>query len=576
LESQDPGTENETGTVPERKLLRLIAPKYPYINIYSHVAIPPLGLIYVGTAAALTGRYRVEIIDENNWRNNDHYALQQERPADVVGFYCGLSSTMPRVFELATLYKKFGVLTIAGGGHVDAMPEEALHNGIDVVVRGEGEAALIESMDAHFASGSYACIPGLSYLNADGSIIIQKPRPPVADLDTLPDPDFSLLVDTRRKVKFVPISRTRGCNYRCEFCSVNSRMGPARVSSYQKTLRHLEDLVAAGHRHFFFVDDNFAQDREGALALCEGIAAFQRKYHVRLNFTLQVRTQVARDPRLMEALKDAGAKVLCVGIESPIPEDLKNMHKGQNIADVEYDLRNMRRNGFLIHGMFIFGYPGKLGDESPHPLTLKQRADRYIDFITRSRIDTLQVLKAVPVPGSQLYERLKAEGRIYPLEVVGWDKYDGNFLLYQPDPGDNAVELQEQATRIMHEFYSPWNMLKLLYLGPLSPIDWVFYFVRRGAQMLAVKRREFEERYRKPFPAYGKLAEFFAQGASGATKEIYRIWRSTILRIFGSFALRGWARGVNLKHFRQMLKHQQERITNALPEYKKTRKKATE
>jgi hypothetical protein len=162
------------------------------------------------------------------------------------------------------------------------------------------------------------------------------------------------------------------------------------------------------------------------------------------------------------------------------------------------------------------------------------------------------------------------------LEEVGWDKYDGNFLLYQPDPGDNAVELQEQATRIMHEFYSPWNILKLFYLGILSPIDWVFYFVRRGAQMLAVKRREFEERYRRPFPASGKWAEFFIQGASGARIEIYRIWRSTMLRIFGAFALRGWARGVNLKHFRQMLKKQQERITNALPEYKKTRKKATE
>jgi radical SAM superfamily enzyme YgiQ (UPF0313 family) len=532
--------------------------------------------MYVGTAAALTGRYRVEIIDENNWRYNDHYALQQERPADVVGFYCGLSSTMPRVFELAALYKRFGAMTVAGGGHVDALPEEALHNGIDVVVRGEGEASLVELTDAYFAGGSYDSIPGLSYLRPDGSVVMKERRPPVADLDTLPDPDFSLLVDTRTKVKFVPISRTRGCNYRCEFCSVNSRMGQARVSSYQKTLRHLEDLVTAGHRHFFFVDDNFAQDREGALALCEGIAALQRKYRVKLNFTLQVRTQVARDPRLMEALKDAGAKVLCVGIESPIPEDLKNMHKGQNIEDVEYDLRNMRRNGFLIHGMFIFGYPGKLGAETPHSLTLKQRADCYIDFIKRSRIDTLQVLKAVPVPGSRLYERLKAEGRIYPLEEVGWDKYDGNFLLYQPDPGDNAVELQEQATRIMHEFYSPWNILKLFYLGILSPIDWVFYFVRRGAQMLAVKRREFEERYRRPFPASGKWAEFFIQGASGARIEIYRIWRSTMLRIFGAFALRGWARGVNLKHFRQMLKKQQERITNALPEYKKTRKKATE
>jgi hypothetical protein len=216
-----------------------------------------------------------------------------------------------------------------------------------------------------------------------------------------------------------------------------------------------------------------------------------------------------------------------------------------------------------------------LGKQDPHRLTLKQRADRYIDFVKRSRIDTLQVLKAVPVPGSELAKRLEAEGRIYPLEEVGWDKYDGNFLCYQPDPGDNAIELQEEAIRIMREFYSPWHMLKLLYLGPLSPIDWVFYFFRRGAQMLKVKRLEFEERYRRPLPAAGRWAAFFTKGVHGAGVEIYRIWRNTIIRIFGSFALREWARGVNLDNFLQKLKKQQERISNALPEYRKASEKKT-
>ncbi len=571
LKSNESPEDMEPDAKYPSRLLRLIAPRYPYANIYSHIAMPPLGLIYVGTAAKLTGRYRVEIIDENNWRNSDHRALQEERPADVVGFYTGLSTTMLRVFELAKLYKSMGVLTIAGGGHVDALPSEALREGIDVIVRGEGETTIVELLDAHFAGRSLEGIKGLIYQGPDGSIVSTEPRPPVTDLDTLPDPDFSLLIETKRQVKFVPISRTRGCNYRCEFCSVNSRMGKARVSSPAKALAHLETLVADGHRRFFFVDDNFTQYRENVLELCEGIAAINKKYGVRIELTIQVRAQVGRDPRLMEALHDAGAKVLCIGIESPIPEDLKNMHKGQNVTDVEADLRNLRRNGFFIHGMFIFGYPGQLGKHQPSSMTLKQKADRYLAFITRSRIDTLQVLKAVPAPGSPLAARLKAEGRIYPIEEVNWDKYDGNFLCYQPDPGDNAIEVQEEATRIMREFYSPWNMLKLLYLGPLSPFDWIFYFFRRGAQRLRVKRLEFEERHRKPFPAGYKWAAFFKQGVRGAGKETYRVWRNTVMRIAGGFTLRKWTRTVNIQKFRQILKRQQDRIINALPEYRKAK-----
>ncbi len=562
---------DNSGSDADEKLIRLIAPRYPRLNIFSHIAIPPLGLMYIGTAANLTGRYRVEIIDENNTRIEDHRKLQEERPADVVGFYCGLSTTIPRVFELAGQYKSMGVLTIAGGGHVDALPDEALANNIDVVVRGEGEDIFIELLDAHFARTGFSDVPGIVYLGDEG-IVINEPPASKPDLATIPDPDFSLIVEKQMPVKFVPISRTRGCNFKCEFCCVNARYGGIRVAPPEKTLAHLEKLVKEGHRRFFFVDDNLTLDRDGAVELCDGIAGIQRKYKTRVELTVQVRTDVARDPRLMEALRDAGAKVLCVGIESPLAEDLRNMNKGQKADDVEADLRALRRNGFLIHGMFIFGYPSKLGSGTTTGLSLRERANKYIGFIKRVKLDTLQVLKAVPVPGSPLAARLKAEGRIYPLEEVGWEMYDGNFLCYQPDPGDNAVDLQEQATRIMTSFYSRVNMLKLLYLGPLSPFDWVFFFIRRGAQRLRVKCREFEEKYRRPAPASNKWGEFIRNGLTGATGEIYRTWRNTIIRIAGSFVLRKWSASVNLDVFRQKLRKQQERIINAIPEYRKMRR----
>ena len=78
----------------------------------------------------------------------DHELLQEQRPADVVGFYGGLTSTVPRLYELARFYKQQGVVTIAGGQHfVGDNTVEALHNGIDYVVFGEGEQAIRELLE---------------------------------------------------------------------------------------------------------------------------------------------------------------------------------------------------------------------------------------------------------------------------------------------------------------------------------------------------------------------------------------------------------------------------------------------
>ena len=190
------------GSDSTKKLIRLIAPRFPALNIFSRLSIPPLGLLYVGTAAERTGKYEVEIIDENNCTYSDHCALQTERRADVVGFYCGLSSTMPRVFELAKLYREMGVLTVSGGGHVDALPEESLDAGIDIVFLGEAEESFIEVLDAYFKGLDYSHIDGIACTGPDGERRINKRRSKPVDLGAVPDPDFSLIRDMRRESSF--------------------------------------------------------------------------------------------------------------------------------------------------------------------------------------------------------------------------------------------------------------------------------------------------------------------------------------------------------------------------------------
>lgn len=75
----------------------------------------------------------------------DHEALQKKKPADVIGFFGSISSTVPRIYELVQMYDSKKVKTIAGGKPIENMPEEALANGIDVVVFGEGEITITDS-----------------------------------------------------------------------------------------------------------------------------------------------------------------------------------------------------------------------------------------------------------------------------------------------------------------------------------------------------------------------------------------------------------------------------------------------
>jgi hypothetical protein len=105
----------------------MVCPVYPAINIYSRPAkvMTALGPVCVATAVHDIPGWDAEVVDENNYRRGpidaagrpDHRALQRARPADVVGLYGGLTSTIPRLFDIARLYKGLGARTVAGGHH---------------------------------------------------------------------------------------------------------------------------------------------------------------------------------------------------------------------------------------------------------------------------------------------------------------------------------------------------------------------------------------------------------------------------------------------------------------------------
>jgi radical SAM superfamily enzyme YgiQ (UPF0313 family) len=507
----------------KRLRLRIIIPAYRAFNIYSYIAhkTTALGPVCVASSANKMEGWDVEVIDENNLRRHgprasvgaDHEFLQRLRPADVVGFYGGLTSTIPRLYEIARFYKDKGVVTIAGGQHfVEDNITEALNSCIDYVVIGEGEETIKELIRAIEGKLDISQVKGIAYLN-NGKVTLTPKRAPLIDFEKFPLPDFSLV--RYAKIKIYPVERIRGCGMECEFCTVK---GKPRSASPERLLGQISSLVEKQDaRHFFVVDDLFGQHRDETVRFCDLLRDYQKEIGVRLDLTVQIRLDKAKDPGLLYAMRQAGINTVAIGFESPIEEELKAMNKHLMPKDMLDLTKIFHKYGFLIHGMFIFGYPAGKGVEFRMPA--KERIKRFKDFIRKAKIDTIQILLPGPLPGTELRNRLMAQNRVFLPQDVGWEYYDGNFPLFEPDAPLTAEEMQFSSRKIMGRFYQ-FKHLFMIVLNIFS------------------------------FPAL----IFFLHNIKQGWRKWYRPWRNDLIRFGGWVIMKKWAKQFKKDAFLENLK----------------------
>jgi len=535
-------------------------PKHSQQNIYAKIKMPPVGILSVMSQINHHPRLKeIYVIDENNYNGPqdftglpDHSFLQASQPAQLALFYGGMSNSIPRLFTVANQYKGFGAITIAGGSHVDALPQEALQSGIDIVVHGEGEETISELLEVLISGNGVllnrtglAQIKGISFLDETGAYVFTGARQPINDLNELVDPDLTLVRFLKKRWSVVPINRGRGCNWNCEFCIVNKKYGKYKFASVDTALRQLIKYADLGYKEFFFTDDNFAQNPDDAIALCRKIGEYKRKFLKKIDIIVQVRSEVAENDELIEAMRWAGVSMLAIGYESPINEELRAMRKGVTAEKLIARSKKLS-NFFYLHGMFIFGYPSSKNAPQSSFYTIKQRAKYYKEFFKKSGIDTIQVLNAVPLPGSELRARLESEGRLLPLSMAGWDKYDGLFLCYDPRPdGLDAFELQNMPSLLMKKKYlggfigrklNYGNWLNWAYIATIGfPIQFVEFYVRRFMRNLFEKQRARNLRYKDL-----TLRTIFTVPLANAWRDIKRIWRNLFVKTYAGAIVNRW------------------------------------
>ncbi len=281
-----------------------------------------------------------------------------------------------RAYELADGWRGRGIPVVMGGFHPSMCPDEAARHA-DAVVVGEAEDTWPRLL-ADLAAGRLAprydstCSVGLDGLRFDRSAFAGKRYAPLG------------------LVQF-----GRGCRFACDFCSIHAFHG-SRVRT-----RPVADVVAEiagqGERFLFFVDDNLYADPAAARELLEALVPLRR------HFACQISMDVARDPALLRLLRRAGCRVVIVGFESTSTDTLKAIGKGANLhADYERVIQAFYAAHLMIYGTFVIGY------DADTPATARDA----LDFATRHHFAIANFNPLMPMPGTRLYDRLAAAGRL--------------------------------------------------------------------------------------------------------------------------------------------------------------------
>jgi radical SAM superfamily enzyme YgiQ (UPF0313 family) len=399
----------------------LISPKGP---LYRHrggifrksLRYQPLTLTTLAALAPPELGIRFTLIDEGIEDISDN--LQ----ADLIGMTV-ITGTAPRSYELARGFRARGIKVVLGGPHITLMPDEAAANA-DAICLGYAEKTWPELLRDH----------------ARGAL---KPRyTQAADftLDDLVIPQRHLL-NKRHFITQAVFEATRSCAHPCEFCTAPAAWGRKQ---FQKPVEHVvADMKSVGARRNIFIDLNLISDRDYARQL------FAALIPLRIRWFGLVTALIGNDPDLMALMAESGCSGVLIGFESVSGKALGTLRKGFNRPDHFAKLiTDLHRHKISIFGCFVFG----LDEDTPDVFEATAK------FVVEHGIDLPRFAISTPFPGTPLYHRLNAAGRILTRD---WELYDGQHVVFQPQTMSPETLLQghEWAWK---EVYSRTNIVRRL------------------------------------------------------------------------------------------------------------------
>ena len=282
----------------------------------------------------------------------------QKNTVSVAGFYCDYDN-QSCVEEMGRYFKKkYGAKIIVGGPQAINLGEEFIKNSdCDFIVRGDGEAALLELMEyISFGRGDIEKIKGLVYIDGSGALKVNEPREIAETIDYYPLPSTSFELGNRKKYNLSVIS-ARGCPFRCAFCYEGGNTKKLRLRSVEKVIdeirRGLDENPDANY--VWFVDDTFTLNYNRTREFCKALSELRNERHF-VWFCEGHAAILLKNPDLIEMMVEAGMARMQIGMESGCIESLERYGKQITPQDIEEVVRICYRAGLgQLAGNFIMG-----------------------------------------------------------------------------------------------------------------------------------------------------------------------------------------------------------------------------
>ncbi len=347
----------------------LINPKSPARTpLSTEEKLIPMGLAYIGAICEKNG-HDVEIIDDY-LLNLPYEKLGKEvsdASPDVIGVTIS-SIVYTEAMKTIRLCKEIvpDAKIIAGGPHPTVMPEKTLLSipELDAVVIGEGEKTISEIIEKFRKKRDLKGVSG-AYFRKSKRIIKNPSRPFIKNLDELPFPawHFFPIEKYPRKTNFLSaapvdnINSSRGCPFRCAFCSVKSIWGLTyRYFSPERTIEEMKYLIENyGTKGIYFREDNFTLNKKRVEELCK----LMLKENLDIKWVCESRVDLITK-NVAKLMKRAGCETIWFGTESGSQRVLDEvLCKGITLEQTKRAFKILDKVGIRRGASFMMGVPGE-------------------------------------------------------------------------------------------------------------------------------------------------------------------------------------------------------------------------
>lgn len=385
--------------------------------------LPHLGPLLM--AALTPDRHEVRVVEEY-FREAD-----LDSDADVIGISAQIMQ-YERAVYLSQEYRRRGKKVVIGGFLPTMIPERC-RGLFDAVVVGEGDELwpqILADIEAGRLQPEY------------------RPSRPV-DLANLPVPRYDLL--DRWRVTLPPVQATRGCPFRCGYCSIAAFWeGSYRKRPIEQVVR---DIEATGRRNINFCDDNLCEDTRYAGKLFDALSGMG------LRWGTQTTINVAKHPWLLEKARRAGCTLLSIGVETLNMSNLDAVDKHFNIVDQYAEaFRRIMDHGITPLALIIFGLP----EDRPDVF------DRTVRYLERLRVPVAQFFLMTPYPKTPSGEQVWKAGKVFDERLAHFRE---PYVVFRHDHLSPAA-LRDGWWRANRTFYSLRSIVHRV-LHPTTPNRWL-------------------------------------------------------------------------------------------------------